>query len=88
MGKKRIRFNLNDVAIVKLTEHGKKLNREYVTNMNASYPYLQVGNKDASEVKDQFWRILERFARHQWISRLTPPYDCNIEILTETEQPE
>ena len=61
--------------------------------MHANYPdharyLLGLGDKDASEVIDVFWGILDRFPQENWVDRLTPPYECNIEILTEREQPE
>jgi hypothetical protein len=79
-----IKFNINQIVRVKLTDHGRKIHRQQFRKFNAQFPNGTFKYDPPKEDEDgwsrwQLWDLIETFGSHVGVCKLLP-FETEIEL--------
>jgi len=84
MTSETIKFNINQTVRVKLTEHGRRIHRQF-RELNARLPlkgtfkYTPPKEDEEGWSRWQLWELMERFGEHCGMCK-TLPFETEIEL--------
>lgn len=83
-----IKFNMNDIVRVKLTDHGRRLHREYHDNLFANYlsarpiKYKPIKEDNNGWSEWQLWNLMSIFGKHIYMG-CKSVFETNIELVVD-----